>query len=335
VALSKNLRPYLRKSTWKIFTAVCTALVGAIGALLKIPDINRTLAVWLNAAIYTDPNSHQYALHPWFVPFEVLALAMAAGLLLLSISAIRQHFVSAGDAGLLEREELRKALNTEKNATESMMSAVKEIRNQAKKVNAPHALDSLTLRYFINKDLSGTHFRQVVIRGVNDPILFWESRIFASDEADSVDSLSAIHFSVRDLSVPPHKIVYLPTENQARIKRACLFFLPLIQPGESRTFEVSYQWPGLFNRLNSTPEDFEYEELTSEPIPFFRLEFYLQEGQGRRLHCEVNGPPHDNMVFGANEYQDPSGWKGFGYVYEIRNVPAGQGKFGLRIELKD
>jgi hypothetical protein len=262
-------------------------------------------------------------------------LTLAAGLLLLTILYIRQHYLSTPGAVARQIEDLTKALTRERAVNEDMMAAVKAIRNQAKRVNAPQALDSLTLRYFINKDLSGTHSREVVIRGIEDPILFWESRIFASDEADSVDSLSAINFSVRDLSVPPHKIVYLPTENQDRIKRTCLFFLPPIQRGESRRFELSYQWPGLFNRLKSTHEDFEYEELASEPIPLFRLEFYLQEGQGRTLHCEVNGPNHTHQSLSSHEYVNPTGWKGKGYIYEVKDIPAGQVQFGLRMELKD
>jgi len=329
------LRRFFRKSPWKIFAAVCTGLATAIGAVVKVPDINSKVAEWLSAAIYTDPKTHHYNLRLWFLPFEALALTLAAALLLLAILFIRQHYISTASAVTREIEDLNRALIRERTVNEDMMAAVKAIRNQAKRVNAPQALDSLTLRYFINRDLSATHYRQAVIRGIEDPILFWESRIFVSDEADSVDSLSAIHFNVRDLSDPPHKIVYLPTENQDRIKRTCLFFLPPIQRGESRRFELSYRWPGLFNRLKSAHEDFEYEELASEPIRLFRLEFYLQEGQGNRLHCEVNGPTHANQSLTSQQYSDPTGWKGSGYIYEVRDIPAGQVQFGLRMELRN
>ncbi|ADV80919.1 hypothetical protein [Terriglobus saanensis] len=304
------------KSTWQAFVAVAAAFVAFLGIAFKYFDFDKSLALWLSHVVSTDQTTHEPSVKTWFLLILALLLLGALGALLSLVFALKLYFTQA----VSER------------GFDELMVAVRQIRDQGKQTKVK-AWESLSFRYLIDKDFSGSLTRNSVMKAVTAPVHFWESVTTAADEADAASSLSALQYKVRDLSSPGCNIVYLPSENEKRRKRACLFFLPPIQPGEKRKFEITFQWPGLFRRLKSVSEDIEFSALTQEELPLYRLEVYLQEGTGHRLDCQITGPYHVTQKLTASPYDDGRGWRGYGYIYEVTNIPAGQAKFILNTRL--
>jgi hypothetical protein len=305
------------KSTIGLFFWLLGGLVAAIALIGKILDLDKPIALWLSHAITTNGTTREPELKLWFVPFIFLGLLIVVGFALMVIWTIKNHYYKTDD----------------KVALDEMMSAVRKIRDQTKQTRVKF-WDSLIFVYLINKDFSGSLNRISVMKSVDTPVHFWESVNTAEDEADAADSLATLNYQVKDLSSPQSNIVYLPSENTKRCKRACLFFLPPIQPGESRKFEISFQWPGLFKRLKKNSEDFEFRTTTKESLSLYRIEVYLQEGTKSALECEITGDQHPDQTLVSSKYE-MNGWRGHGYTYEVRNVPAGDLRLILKTKLKD
>jgi hypothetical protein len=315
---SDFLKKVNEKSTLGAFLLILTGLVAMVGLVGKILDEDKSIALWLSHAISTNPITKSPELKPTFIPFVFLALFITSGFLLLIIWTVQHNYAQTND---------QVALN-------EIMGSVRQIRDQGKQTKIK-AWDQITIRYLINKDLSGSQTKTSVIKSIDLPVHYWESINSVEDEADPADSLAAINFRVIDISSPANNsnIVYLPTENGKRSKKACLFFLPPIQPGENRKFESSFQWKGMFKRLKTTSEDVEFSTDTREILPDYRFEIYLEEGSGKRLDCQITGDRYASEKLAASSYS-VNGWKGTGYVYTVTNIPAGSLRFVLRAELK-
>jgi hypothetical protein len=245
-------------------------------------------------------------------------MILVASLILMIAWSIKRYFATTKDQAALEE----------------IMSAVRRIRDQAKQPKIK-AWDSLKFVYLVNKDFSGSLKRVSVMKSIDAPVHFWESINTVEDDAQPAASLAEVNYRVQDLSGGSSNIVYLPSENAKRIKKACLFFLPPIQPGEKRMFEISFEWPGLFKRLKKSGEDFEFKSLTRDVLSLYQLEIYLQEGSGYRLECEITGDQYTQQKLEPiPNYASANGWRGHGYIYEVRDVPAGPLRFVLQAKVK-
>jgi hypothetical protein len=60
---------------------------------------------------------------------------------------------------------------------------------------------------------------------------------------------------------------------------------------------------------------------------------YLEASFGKSPLCENTGPSHPGETLVAQEFADATGWKGRGYVYEAKDVPAGDAHFILKVDL--
>ena len=226
----------------------------------------------------------------------------------------------------------RYARTKDQAALDDVMGAVRRIRDQTKHAKKIKAWKSISFTYLIHKDLSGTVRQTAVMKAIEFPVHFWEHQITAEDEADDADSLAALNYTVEDSGSPAADIVYLPAENGRKSKRACLFFLPQLEAGDARQFQVSYEWPRLFKRLKTSEEDFDYETYSVEDVACYRLEVYLQQGAGGVLQCEITGDQHKEQTLIPGTHNE-NGWKGTGYIYEVKNIPAGDIHLVLRTRL--
>jgi hypothetical protein len=315
---SDFLKKLNEKSTFGAFLVILGGFVAIVSLVGKILDEDKSIALWLSHAISADPVTKLPELRPAFIPVVFLALFITSGFLLLIIWTVQRHY----------------APTNEQAALNEIMGSVRQIRDQGQQTKIK-AWDQITIRYLINKDFSGSQTKTSVMKAIDVPVHYWETLNSVEDEADPADSLASINFQVIDISSPANSsnIVYLPTENAKRSKKACLFFLPPIQPGENRAFESSFQWKGMFKRLKTTSEDVEFSTDTREILPDYRFEIYLQEGSGKRLHCQITGDRYASEKLAASSYSN-HGWKGAGYVYTVTDVPAGSLRFVLRVELK-
>lgn len=312
-----KVKSYIEENTSiGIFFAAVTGTVSVIGVAGKILDMDKSLAGVMSHAVTVNATTKAPELRLWFIPIVLLIVAIAASLLFLVIWLITQHFSQSKDQLALQQ----------------FMSAVRQIRDQGKQTTIK-AWDSLTFVYLIDKDLSGTLTRTSVMKAVDAPVHFCEIVHEVEDEADGADSLASVDYRVRDLESPASNIAYLASENNLRKKKACMFFLPPIPVGESRKFEITYRWPGMFKRLKHNTEDVAFTSTTRDTLRQYRLEVYLQEDCGGRLDCSITGNIHLQQSLQPASYQ-VNGWNGQGYIYEVGNIPPGDVRLVLRVQLK-
>jgi hypothetical protein len=305
------------KSTLGLFMWLLGGVVAAVGTIGKILDLDKSIALWVSQSYSVNQATKTPELRWWGVCAVFAVLMITTSLLLLILYTFTRRYARTKDQAALE----------------DVMGAVRRIRDQTKQGKKIKAWKSITFTYLIHKDFSGSVRQRGTMKAINLPVHFWEHVITAEDEADDADSLAAINYTVEDFKSPATDIVYLPAENGKKSKRACLFFLPPLGVGESREFQVSYQWPRLFKRLKTSDEDVDYETFSVEDVELFRVEIYLQEGTGSTLDCEITGDQHPQQTLNATSHAE-DGWKGFGYVYEVKNIPAGDIHLILRAKLR-
>jgi hypothetical protein len=169
---------------------------------------------------------------------------------------------------------------------------------------------SARISYQVSKDFDAEVRRRYVIRAGDVPLHLWVSSIAASDDSEPRANFSDIEYQLIGRG---SEAVYLPAENDRFNKSACIFFLPAIQPGEEREFEVVYRWPGLLRGLlRNGWEDFTFSFKSAEAIEDFEVEIFLEDGTGGQIYLtEIGLPlPVKSLVSTTNG----RGWRGWRYA---------------------
>ena len=317
IAAKPSVRKFFEGKTFiGVLIAGVAIVTGAITVLGEISSADKQVARWLSNAVKRDPVSQALELKP--VPEVVLAgiILSWAVLIALVVWAATRRFT---------RTKEQKSLD-------EMMGSVRQIIAQGKQDDPIKTWISVHDVYLIGKDFSGTFTRTAIVKTVGQRLHFFEHRIETAVNADAAESLAAIRYKVRDLGNQKNNIVYLPSENEPFRKKACLFFLPPVEQGETRKFEISYEWPGMFNRLKTKADDIGFIAKTLEIMSVFRTEVYLHDDAPGKLKCTITGKRYDNQSLEGKEYS-VNGWRGAGFVYETKEVPAGDLDFTLKIEM--
>jgi hypothetical protein len=174
------------------------------------------------------------------------------------------------------------------------------------------------IAYHIHKNFDAEVLRRYVIRAGEMPIHFWQNSIDASAEAQQMGTFTDIGYQLLSRN-PGRDVVYLPVENDGFHKSVCIFFLPLISPGEEREIEVVYRWPGLMRRLQKLGwEDFTYSFRSAGAIEEFDLEVFIEDGTGGHLSCTEIGVALPERILDA--VKNDRGWRG--WRYGGKNIPS-------------
>jgi hypothetical protein len=223
----------------------------------------------------------------------------------------------------------------EQRALNEFMSAVRLIRDQTKQDSGIKAWESIHFVYLINKDFSGSLTRVNQVKAVGEDLHFIQTSSKVEDEADPADSLASVNFRVESQSPDPtDNVVYLPSENQQREKKACIFFLPPIKAGTNRKYKTFYEWPGMFKKLKKrSSEDFEFNSHTKLLMTEYVTEVYLEEGAEGTLECEIAGNTYStqSLTPGTSAF---GAWRGRGHVYKVKDIPAGEVHLVLRVSIR-
>ena len=183
--------------------------------------------------------------------------------------------------------------------------------------------------YFVDRNFDVKVHRQYRIRAGKTPIHFWQNSIGVSPSAGAVETFADVNFRIRSLT-PGKELVYLPTRNEPLRKAACVFFLPRIEPGESRDLEASYSWPKMALQIKEKGwEDYSVRLSNTENLESYCMEFYLEVGTNGSLMCNQSGALLPNMIL--EQTVSNNGWQG--WRYSATNVPPeilGQG-ISLRV----
>jgi hypothetical protein len=191
-------------------------------------------------------------------------------------------------------------------------------------------IEKIHVTYQIEKDFTAQVRRIYRIRAGKAPVYFIERGFRVRDHADPADSLIDIDFRVRDMD-DPGGVVYLPMANDGRNKSACVFFLPRIEPGEHRSIELYYKWPGMARTLKiEGEEEFTLRHTSAGQMDEFRMEIYLEPGSGGTLSWEESGRtlPNKELVGSKSQLNWP------GVSYRGSNISPEITDAGIRLRLR-
>ena len=223
-------------------------------ALRAVDAFNLALDRVVRAGVQIDWQHQTLATETWFF---ILLLLLLFVLVVVGVFFVRAQFFLLRQARLeLNRpdSELRRALDLATKTLREMMAAASRIRQQIfPSAKQPvKTLVSMENAYLIYKNFDATVKRVYVIKASELPLHFWEVEMRVESAADPVDYLDEIGFKVRDET--EHALAYLPSLNDKRYKKAVIYFLPQIEPGENpRRIVVTYKWPGMFKQPVSCP----------------------------------------------------------------------------------
>jgi hypothetical protein len=290
-------------------------LAALIGFLMNLKDARELMTKGISLGLRIEPEPTKIEVQGWF--FFVVSLGMFVSL------AIFLLWVQAEFKGRSDH------------TVRTLRGVMRAAGNICQRLFPPghltdHTYEKIHFVYQIQKDFTTLVRRTYQVRAGASPIYFVERIFRVRDFADSADSFIDIDFKVRDIH-DPNGVVYVPLENERRNKSACIFFLPRIEPGAVRTFEISYKWPKMTRSLRvEGEEEFAFRNSTANDMAEFCLEIYLEPGSGGALSWEESGHPIPNKSILEAESQ--LGWPGV--IFSGTNIPPAVVSAGIRLRLR-
>jgi hypothetical protein len=121
--------------------------------------------------------------------------------------------------------------------------------------------------YFINGNCDGRVVLEYELKAGQKPAQVWRFKFNADETAKAIDWLDEVDLKVELINpVQDAELKYLLYNNSPRKKEIAIFFLPEIQPNESRTVKISYSWPRFAaDLLEKGSTEFQIEFKTVDP----------------------------------------------------------------------
>lgn len=136
-----------------------------------------------------------------------------------------------------------------------------------------HYFEKISALTFIDENGDGYVRNIITVVASKEPVLFWRCTIWVEDDASEAPFLEQVKFDVYDRSDSGSSVAFAPIVEQARRKQVCIFFLPYIRPGEKRTIETSWTWPGYVNPSpKSKKTDFLWDYETGDTTKALALD---------------------------------------------------------------
>jgi hypothetical protein len=298
-----------------IFVLTGSFLVALIEFLMHLKDARELMTNAISLGLRIEPAPSKIEVQGWLFFVVSLGIFVSLAFFLLWMQA---EFKGHND-----------------HTVRTLRGVMRAAGNVCKRLFPPDHLTDQTYEkihfvYQIQKDFTAQVRRTYQVRAGASPLYFVERVFRVRDYADPAESFIDIDFKVRDIN-DPNGIVYFPLTNERRNKSACIFFLPRIEPGTSRTFEISYIWPRMTRSLRvEGEEEFTFRNSSAKDMAEFCLEIYLEPGSGGTLSWEESGPPIPNKSILAAESQ--LGWPGV--VFTGVNIQPAVVSAGIRLRLR-
>jgi len=102
-------------------------------------------------------------------------------------------------------------------------------------------------RYYVTSDGTLKVHKEIIVKADEKEGFLWTFNAFGDPESRPVE-VDEMHIRImaEDKNTD---LLYLPIRDETLRKEFVIYFLPLLKPGESRTFTLSYEWPGSFSKL--------------------------------------------------------------------------------------
>jgi hypothetical protein len=163
-----------------------------------------------------------------------------------------------------------------------------------------HDFQKIHTTYNVSENGDVSVVKQIEIRAVEEPVHFWQSYIDGYPHAPSQLLFTDIGFSVS--SEGDHQCAFAPVRDGLQRKEFVIFFLPYIKPGELRSLQITYKWPGLLRGLLVNKEDDFYWEnkgFSKDKLTDFMAKFIFSS-KFPNLHAEITGSKPEGSTIHFN-----------------------------------
>lgn len=298
---------------WKQLTVAVTSvliIIGWLQALDKVIELVSTL----------NPSDNIIA---------VLVLALVTFIILSLILAVF-NFMSRHQPH--NDEIFRKVQNEHNIFVENSLKVTNKLYPAEE--HPPYYFEKVEVTLTMEKDGSASLRRLEHVRAHGKPLHFWEQCIHTEAEADEVEFMEDLKFSIQEHN-EQHEVSYLLTNNMPHRKRIMVFHLPFVDPIEeqSRIIETNYYWPRMLRRiLEKGNEDWEWILQSSREVPLFEFKFFYSPGIGR-ITCSLLKPPPKKSLekVTPQEIKSEQNWPG--WLYKAENAPASGFTYKFRLSL--
>jgi len=240
----------------------------------------------------------------------------------------RRHivsFVPQSDVAIVDEsviEEKNAQIKKLQDRLQKDMDILRTIHKQLYHDNEPRLdLKSETARYYVTADGSLKVHKDIVVKANDEEGFVWTFHALGDEESTPLQSLEDLHFRV----IAGDKrtdLLYLPLRDEELRKEFVIYFLPLLKPGETRSFTVYYEWPGSFLKLlQSGTAAYTWKNRTSsfKATGGFYAEWWFDEKLGD-IACRSTGDKPTGLDLKRLDPDMPSRWVLSGDEVPLGNV---------------
>ncbi len=174
--------------------------------------------------------------------------------------------------------------------------------------------------YYVTADGTLKVHKDVVVKAHEEEGFLWTFKAFGDPESIPLENWEDMHPRViagdKDTD-----LLFLPLRDEPLRKEFVIYFLPLLKPGETRSFTLYYEWPGSFLKLlQSGCASHTWSNRTrTEAIGEFYAEWRFDEKLGH-VDCRNTGDKPPGLELKRLEPSIPTRWALTGDAVPLSDV---------------
>ncbi|RIA56270.1 hypothetical protein [Dichotomicrobium thermohalophilum] len=232
----------------------------------------------------------------------------------------RDHLAIVDEAILEEKnEQIRQLRQKLKND----MIILRTVHNQIYGDNRPRLnYSSVKGVYRVNANGDLEVHKEITVKADDKEGFLWTFYAAGDQYSKPLEEVADLNFSVAALD-DDTSVQYITIVDEGLKKQFVIYFLPLLQPGETRSFTLYYQWPGILLKLLETGTvsyDWQNRAPTTGMPGDFSAEWIFDEALGH-VECHNTGSkPAGLKLYNVDESQG-SRWVFEGEQVALGNTP--------------
>jgi len=206
---------------------------------------------------------------------------------------------------------------------EKDMRVLRTIHKQIYRDSAPRLnYASVKGLYHVNAEGDLKVHKEITLKANDKEGHFWTFYANGTEFSKRLESVDELDFSVSALD-PDTDLLHITTVDEELRKEFAVYFLPSLQPGETRSFTLSYVWPRSFRKLLETGSDtydWHNRAPTTGMVGDFSAEWTFDEALGI-IECQNTGSKPPGLKLFQTLDERMSHWVLEGEQVAMGNIP--------------
>jgi hypothetical protein len=255
-----------------------------------------------------------------FLVFSIIFFARRALRRKAPVSLVSQHDIAIVDDSIIEEKNVQ--IKKLQDRLRKDMEILRTIHKQLYDDNAPRLdFKSEKARYFVTADGSLKVHKDIVVKANEKEGFVWKFHVTGDQESQPLDTLEDLHFRVI-ASDKNTDLLHLPLRDDELRKEFVIYFLPILKPGETRSFTLYYEWPGSFLKLfqeGTASYTWTNRASSATVVGDFYAEWWFDEALGD-VDCRNTGDRPQNLEMKRLDPVLPTRWVLSGETVPLSNV---------------